>query len=759
MSYTEAIGMILEKEEHIYRWLAAPDTSGNYNAAREKHHATTGAWLIEGEQFVRWKETPGSALWIYGTRKLDAILSGKTLTNWFAQRDVAKRSSEQSLHHKMLRSIIRQLSHQAGSVPAALVKMYGGGHEQPTLKSLQLTLRHIIEIFEHTYIVIDALDECVDRPKLVAWIEQILRERSSRLHLLLSSRWEQDILNQFDAIPSFPRILLSGKAATKDIESYVDAMLCKVIKWTAEIRARVKQALMNGADGMFRWVAFQIAELMKCRNPLDVDVQLRELPKDLSEIAEVVTIDFSASNDLPTYNADLRYFSPTDVLVFCTGFVTFLPAGKDCPSENINDLESDRSEKLRHLQGTVKLAHMSVKDYLVSERIQHGAASTFSVNEALAHSKIAATCLSYLLRLGDLLLVGESALQSFPLARYAASHCILHVKLGQEDKFPVWPLLTRIFSPGSNALANWVRLEDADVKDSWDRTHYTQRTEDIAPPLYYASSYGLEQLVLELLTTGEDVQARGGAHGNALQAASHHGHSGVARILLEHGAQVNALGKGRAALYTASLCGHPDVVQLLLEHGAAINAIGQGETALRAASRKGHIDIAQLLLQHGADVNESLQGRTALQAASRGGHTDIVRLLLEHGADVNAPEEAETALQAASWGGHTDVVRSLLEHGVDVNALGEGGTALQAASLVSRTDIVRLLLEHGADVNAPGEYGTALNAASHCEYGCTLVMRLLLEHGAQFDAPGENEQALQYACELKLFNCGWNYIA
>ena len=80
MSYTEVIGMILEKEEVIYRWLAAPDTSGNYNSAREKHHATTGAWLIEGEQFVRWKETPGSALWIYGTREFDAISSGKALT-------------------------------------------------------------------------------------------------------------------------------------------------------------------------------------------------------------------------------------------------------------------------------------------------------------------------------------------------------------------------------------------------------------------------------------------------------------------------------------------------------------------------------------------------------------------------------------------------------------------------------------------------------------------------------------------------------
>ena len=72
-SYTNVIGSKEAKE--IYRWLAAPDTSGNYNAAREKHHAMTGAWLIEGKEFSHWKETPGSALWIYGTRESDAMVS------------------------------------------------------------------------------------------------------------------------------------------------------------------------------------------------------------------------------------------------------------------------------------------------------------------------------------------------------------------------------------------------------------------------------------------------------------------------------------------------------------------------------------------------------------------------------------------------------------------------------------------------------------------------------------------------------------
>ncbi|KZP03163.1 hypothetical protein FIBSPDRAFT_969253 [Athelia psychrophila] len=56
-----------EQRKEVYRWLAAPDSSGNYNAAREKHHADTGSWFIEGKQFLDWKETPDLALWVYGT--------------------------------------------------------------------------------------------------------------------------------------------------------------------------------------------------------------------------------------------------------------------------------------------------------------------------------------------------------------------------------------------------------------------------------------------------------------------------------------------------------------------------------------------------------------------------------------------------------------------------------------------------------------------------------------------------------------------
>ena len=50
------------------------------------------------------------------------------------------------------------------------------------------------------------------------------------------------------------------------------------------------------------------------------------------------------------------------------------------------------------------------------------------------------------------------------------------------------------------------------------------------------------------------------------------------------------------------------MVRLLLKHGADVNAVGAGEyfggvTPLHLAARGGHLEVAEVLLQAGADVN------------------------------------------------------------------------------------------------------------------------------------------------------------
>ena len=77
--------------------------------------------------------------------------------------------------------------------------------------------------------------------------------------------------------------------------------------------------------------------------------------------------------------------------------------------------------------------------------------------------------------------------------------------------------------------------------------------------------------------------------------------SGVARLLLEHGAEVNARGNGHSTpLHVAVQYGRAEVVRVLLEHGANVAAKDKdGKTVSQLSSDMGH-EITKLLSEHRA---------------------------------------------------------------------------------------------------------------------------------------------------------------
>lgn len=212
---------------------------------------------------------------------------------------------------------------------------------------------------------------------------------------------------------------------------------------------------------------------------------------------------------------------------------------------------------------------MSIKDYFLSEHIKVRTTAFFAINEAIAHSIIAQTCLAYLLYLGKFFLVDESTIHTFPLALYAAEHWITHMKLGSDSACTTAKLITHLFSIESMAFTNWVRLRDPD--NSWQQD-LKKPAEDIPSPLYYASILGLQDEALQLLKNGANVHAQGGKYSTALQAASYGGHYLTVRLLIENGADVNAKGgKYGSALQAASYAKHDTVINILLEKGAMLN--------------------------------------------------------------------------------------------------------------------------------------------------------------------------------------------
>ena len=94
-------------------------------------------------------------------------------------------------------------------------------------------------------------------------------------------------------------------------------------------------------------------------------------------------------------------------------------------------------------------------------------------------------------------------------------------------------------------------------------------------------------------------------HGDALQAASFGGEDRIVRMLLDHGANVNAdAGEFGTAFVAASSMGHRKIVEILLDRGAKLTTeIDSFSPALDAALVAGHEEVVQMLIDHGARLD------------------------------------------------------------------------------------------------------------------------------------------------------------
>jgi ankyrin repeat protein len=204
-----------------------------------------------------------------------------------------------------------------------------------------------------------------------------------------------------------------------------------------------------------------------------------------------------------------------------------------------------------------------------------------------------------------------------------------------------------------------------------------------------------------LLEAGADPNAQSSPGRPALYLATLHGNAEVVRLLIDHGADVQAETVDGAILVKATVEGHREIVEMLLDGGADVNATGRDwtpeDTALLAAANHGHLGIAELLIERGADVNYlDSHGGTALMTAAGRGRPEIVTLLLENGADAYIDhQEVET---------YTSGIGTTQEWPAGRTALHFAVSAIQS-NRENKLEVVRILIEHGAALDIEDEGG------------------------------------------------------
>jgi ankyrin repeat protein len=264
----------------------------------------------------------------------------------------------------------------------------------------------------------------------------------------------------------------------------------------------------------------------------------------------------------------------------------------------------------------------------------------------------------------------------------------------------------------------------------------------------------------ELQLAGCGVNAN--IEGYPLSLAASNGHLGIAKMLLQHGADpcsasstayclvfqtTSSVEMSPTPLYAACANGHVAMVKFLLGKGAGPDSLSptgilsqsagpqnssNGPTRRRIFySDKRAYEIRDIISK--VDV---AQWQRPLAGAVVNGQLEVVKFLLQTDIDINAKDEKEdTALFLAIALGNADIMRMLIEAGatmIDVNHVKAVKELFQCASDPSRVNGIECLLEAGV---CPDHLNMDEQSPLFCAAttGDARGVKLLIEAGANIE--------------------------
>ncbi|KAJ5362407.1 hypothetical protein N7541_003251 [Penicillium brevicompactum] len=701
------------EEENILAWVSNATYSDRQRELQAKRLHDTGVWILDSPEYNDWKYTAGDILWLPGIsgcgksvlcstviQDLEDVCRvdpSRSLAYWYFQFGVNWTQSVNDL----ARSLIRQLSRSP--LVSSVKDLWKEHHQkgsQPDSKAILAVLNDIISsISGQVYLVFDALDECPgnvslsQRESLLSLLTDLIEQHKDKVHILATSRPEQDISQQLREFSMFD---LESYLA-EDVKTFVTAATKRdpLQFYSEEVKTLIFDALVNSKERRFRWAELQIQALEKRRkrrtgNEDDIREALKKVPLSLEETYRRILESDDPDDDVVLAREILMIIclSPVVLDVNTVAEMVDLDIPDDVLKICTTSLVSVFDDK-------IQLAHFSVQEFLMfSDKGGQRYKCQFSAAEG--HRFLAKKALDSLLEQTDFLAESEAdeRLSFLYAARFWGSHTAALEDIDRSCP-DFQAKLDRIFVE-PNVYFNWMRVANPNLW-SCDIEELPQTCER---PILRASSMGLEQAVHLLLEQGADPDGDTYFRPTPLNLAMSNGHEKTVQILLDGNADPN-IGMETYPIFDASSAGDEKMVQMLLDHGADVNGseLYYG-SALQIASAKGYEMIVQMLLDGGADVNQPGHFSYALNVASANGHERIVQLLLDKGADVDSYGEDGTPLMSAISGRYEEITQMLLDRGANVNTDHyEFGTPLQLASATGLEKMVQIVLDRGADVN------------------------------------------------------------
>ena len=158
-----------------------------------------------------------------------------------------------------MRSLLGQLSLHCVNVPPVLEELYSSslnGGRTPNSEAVSEMFHQIATTLKNTFIILDALDECKERPALLADIEELMSWEDTNLRIPVTSREEKDIQDSILPLTKHEnRVCMQSTLVDDDICAYVHDQIQankKLQRWQnkPEVQLEIGNTLVKKANGM-----------------------------------------------------------------------------------------------------------------------------------------------------------------------------------------------------------------------------------------------------------------------------------------------------------------------------------------------------------------------------------------------------------------------------------------------------------------------------------------------------------------------------
>ncbi|KAL1731682.1 hypothetical protein EV714DRAFT_271481 [Schizophyllum commune] len=412
-----------DDEGKIFQWLQYPDCSAKINSLLYDRAKGTGSWFFDSNEFSALKTGKKRVLWLEGSAGCgkSTIMAGAIrelrahcavaapqsliLTHFFDTTNSPRHRNLEGLTS----SLLCQLSHRRSEVLVALRALHDesmAGHSELSLEKTQHELKAALQsLGARVFVVLDALDEAVDE-RNISYLEELIEH--ANVSLLLSSRTEVPYRRDLERL-SDARLLVKKSLVARDISAHLDDVLATrgaLAKVKGKNIGLVRKALTSRAGGNFRWTVLQIRELSGVAGiPTQLRRMLHDMPKTLTD-----TYDLAIRMTPERQRDDL--YRMLEWLIFSRGLLDKLEysellAFEWCPFSGLPKFDVElrpsspdevftivNSTFISYYGGYIRLAHASVRDYLLDPR------SSFGVCGRVAYFHMTRMCIAYLRAVG-----------------------------------------------------------------------------------------------------------------------------------------------------------------------------------------------------------------------------------------------------------------------------------------------------------------------------------------------------------------------